>query len=32
MFRDYPQELTDEQKKKFDEENPYRADFFKDRD
>ena len=31
MFRDSPHELTDEQKKIFDEENPYWADFFKDR-
>lgn len=31
MFRDYPHELTDEQKKIFDEENPYWVDFFKDR-
>lgn len=31
MFRDYPHELTPEQKKTFDEENPYWADFFKDR-
>ncbi len=31
MFRDYPDKLTAEQKKIFDEENPYWADFFKDR-
>lgn len=31
MFRDYPQKLTPEQKKIFDEENPFWADFFKDR-
>lgn len=31
MFRDYPHELIPEQKKIFDEENPYWADFFKDR-
>lgn len=31
MFADYPDKLTPEQKKIFDEENPYWADFFKDR-
>ena len=31
MFRDYPHELTKEQKRIFDEEDPYWADFFKDR-
>ena len=31
MFRDYPHELTPEQKKIFDEENPEWCEFFKDR-
>ena len=31
LFRDYPQKLTAEQKKIFDKENPYWADFFSDR-
>ena len=31
LFRDYPHELTDEQKQLFDTEIPYCAEFFKDR-
>lgn len=31
MFRDYPYKLSAEQKQIFDQENPFWADFFKDR-
>jgi hypothetical protein len=31
MFADYPHKLTPEQKAIFDKENPFWADFFKDR-
>ena len=31
LFVDYPHKLTKEQKKIFDEENPFWANFFKDR-
>ena len=31
LFEDYPYKLTPEQKAVFDKENPYWADFFKDR-
>ena len=31
MFADYPHKLTAEQKELFDKENPYWAEFFKDR-
>lgn len=31
LFRDYPWKLSPEQKKIFDEENPFWADYFKDR-
>ena len=31
LFRDYPYELTAEEKEMFDKENPFWADFFKDR-
>ena len=31
MFADYPHKLTADQKAIFDKENPYWADFFKDR-
>ena len=32
LFRDYPHALTPEQKRAFDEANPFWADFFKDRE
>lgn len=31
LFEDYPNKLTTDQKRLFDEENPYWKDFFKDR-
>ena len=31
LFRDYPHELTPEQKEEFDAMNPYWAEFFEDR-
>lgn len=31
LFQDYPHKLTADQKKTFDKENPYWADFFSDR-
>lgn len=31
MFADYPHKLTEKQRRIFDEENPYWAEFFSDR-
>lgn len=31
LFRDYPYKLTEDEKRLFDELNPFWADFFKDR-
>lgn len=31
LFRDYPHELTTEEKRIFDRENPFWADYFRDR-
>ncbi len=31
LFTDYPHKLTEQQKKIFDRENPFWADYFKDR-
>lgn len=31
LFRDYPHAMTEEEVRIFDAENPYWADFFKDR-
>lgn len=31
LFADYPKELTAQEKRLFDKENPYWANFFKDR-
>lgn len=31
LFTDYPNKLTEQEKEIFDKENPYWADYFKDR-